>query len=666
MLERRIAVEVDTLGQAELLHRLASLQIHEFADRSRGLATLRQALERDPRHVASRESVSALLSEDALFDEAFDALEWVYRQLSQAEDLAALYGRRVTRALSARDRARARIDFARVFEVNVKDAPRAQRVLEEALYDDPTDVNVLLEIERLAPLNGDHGEGWKKASEALDCALGDARDVSSGTRGELWLRLATWRRDRLNDAGGAEAAFVQALVADPENLEVLRAIESLRRAPGRERDLVATLRQMAKLEADLPAKRELLREARGLADATDRRFVTRGGGRPRSAVGGRGRSLGDRRAGRAEGSREGLERGGRAALAARRAPERTRDGGRSPPRGERLRRAARGSSACHRECTKEFWSRSPAIESLRRSFVTSTCVKRVTRTSRSSSSFSSRRRTSAVERSQHRLDLAQIQEAKFGAPRDAVETLRAILEEEPMHEGAVRALSSLLEKTGQDEELAELLASQIERAKERGDVPAEVSLRVRLAETYELRLKDTPRALAAYEAVLEREATHRSALQAVARLSEGRAAWDRAASALAKLVELGTNGTDGVGDAIRLAKAREHLGDVAGVEEALRRALEMQPSNAAVREDLRALYEREKRWDALATLLVGDAEIIAAANPRRAGRAADHRPFTVALDSAPRTDVGAAGRHTAAAPADGADRRTGASPPPRG
>jgi tetratricopeptide (TPR) repeat protein len=41
----------------------------------------------------------------------------------------------------------------------------------------------------------------------------------------------------------------------------------------------------------------------------------------------------------------------------------------------------------------------------------------------------------------------------------------------------------------------------------------------------------------------------------------------------------------------------------------------MQPSNAAVREDLRALYEREKRWDALASLLVGDAEIIAAANP---------------------------------------------------
>jgi tetratricopeptide (TPR) repeat protein len=222
---------------------------------------------------------------------------------------------------------------------------------------------------------------------------------------------------------------------------------------------------------------------------------------------------------------------------------------------------------------------------------------------------------SSGERSQHRLDLARLQEAKFGAPRDAVETLRAILEEEPAHEGAVHALSSLLEKTEQYEELAELLTSQIERARERGDVPIEISLRMNLAETYEQRLKDTPRALDAYESVLERDPAHRLALEAVARLSEGRAAWDRAASALAKLVEIGADGSDSVGQAIRLAKAREQLGDVAGVESALRRALELQPTNASVREDLRALYEREKRWEALASLLVGDAEIIAAENP---------------------------------------------------
>ena len=56
-----------------------------------------------------------------------------------------------------------------------------------------------------------------------------------------------------------------------------------------------------------------------------------------------------------------------------------------------------------------------------------------------------------------------------GAPRDAVETLRAVLDEEPAHEGAVRALSTLLEKTAQFEELADLLAQQVDRARDRGD-----------------------------------------------------------------------------------------------------------------------------------------------------------------------------------------------------
>ena len=107
--------------------------------------------------------------------------------------------------------------------------------------------------------------GWGRASEALERALGQAKDVPAGTRGELWIRLATWRRDRLNDAAGAEAAGVHAWAVDPENLDVLRSIESIRRVPGRERELIATLRERAKLDSDRATTRDLLRTARELA-----------------------------------------------------------------------------------------------------------------------------------------------------------------------------------------------------------------------------------------------------------------------------------------------------------------------------------------------------------------------------------------------------------------
>jgi tetratricopeptide (TPR) repeat protein len=131
---------------------------------------------------------------------------------------------------------------------------------------------------------------------------------------------------------------------------------------------------------------------------------------------------------------------------------------------------------------------------------------------------------------------------------------------------------------------------------------------VRLAEVYESRLNDTPRALAAYEAVLVRDPSHRGALEAVARLGELRGAWDRASAALSKLLELATDAS-GVPVALRLAKALGALDDDAGVASALRRALELEKSNEVVRDALRSLYEKRKSWSELAEMLVSDADL---------------------------------------------------------
>ena len=67
--------------------------------------------------------------------------------------------------------------------------------------------------------------------------------------------------------------------------------------------------------------------------------------------------------------------------------------------------------------------------------------------------------------------------------------------------------------------------------------------------------------------------------------------------------------------ALRLAAARGEMSDVVGVEEALKRALEIDPTSEEVREQLKALYEKSKKWTELADMLVGDAELVAAAHP---------------------------------------------------
>ncbi len=262
VIERRIAVEAEPSAQADLLHRLAILQIAEFGARTQGLGTLRQAIERVPEHVGSREALETLLDDPLLFDETFDALEFVHRTLGRSEELAKLYERRVQRAQTTHDRTRARLELAEVLEQRVGDPLRAQRAVESAIAEDPADEDALTQIERLAALNG----AWARAAESLAAALQASADLVPATRTELWLRLAGWRREKLDDARGAEEAYMRALAIDPESLDVLRALEVLRRAPGRERELVDTLRTRARLETGLATKRELLREAKGLAE----------------------------------------------------------------------------------------------------------------------------------------------------------------------------------------------------------------------------------------------------------------------------------------------------------------------------------------------------------------------------------------------------------------
>jgi tetratricopeptide (TPR) repeat protein len=179
VLERRIAAEAEAGVQADLLHRLADLQVREFGERAQGLGTLRQALERVPDHAGSREALETLLEDDALFEEAFEALEFVHRALGRSSDLAKLYERRVKRAQTTRDRTRARLELARVREEMVGDREGAQRAVEAAVTEDPSEEDTLKELERLAEANG----GWGAAADALAVALDDPHGALGSPRG---------------------------------------------------------------------------------------------------------------------------------------------------------------------------------------------------------------------------------------------------------------------------------------------------------------------------------------------------------------------------------------------------------------------------------------------------------------------------------------------------
>jgi tetratricopeptide (TPR) repeat protein len=621
VLERRIAVETAADVQADLLNRLAVLQVHEFGERAQGLATLRQALERVPDHAASRVVLEGLLDDSALFEDAFEALEFVHRTLGRTEELAKLYERRVARAQSTSDRIRARLDLARILEEMVGDRARAQRAVEAAVAEEASDEDSLRELERLATINS----AWQEAAETLSGALEAANDLPAATRMDLYVRLAQWRRDKLDDKRRAEEAYGKALSIDPENLDVLRALEDLRRAPGRERELVHTLRTRARLETDLTTKRELLRDAkslaegpvgdRELAEATLRDLIAEDEAdlwaleeltRLRADAGDDAEVV-KLLLYRAEIVPDGTQALAYRHEAARVLVDRLHDTGRATSLYEEIL-DAEPTDAPAATALRDLYGRAGRDRDLSR------LLSRLIDVA-----------TAQSDRANLRLELARLQNDRFRAPDDAIETLRAILDEDAAHPEAVRTLSQLYETNERDAELAELLKSQLDAARDRGDVAGELVLLVRLGEVQENRLHDATAAQETYETVLERDPSHEGALKAVARIAESREDWERTAGALAKLVDL-ASGAAGVPWALKLAEARERTGDLDGVEEALQRGLKLEPTNSGLRTMLRQRWERAEKWAELADLLVGDADLIAAANPGLRVDSADTSP----------------------------------------
>ncbi len=587
VLERRIALESQPMDQADLLHRLASLQIGEFREKGQGLATLRQALERVPEHVASREALEKLLDDDALFDDAFDALEFVLRTVNANEDLARLYERRVARAQTVRDRTRARLDLARVLEERVGDRRRAQQAVQAAIADDPSDEDTLTELARIAEANG----GWADASDALGAALESVAELPAATRMELWVRLAGWRKDKLDDRRRAEDAFGKALAIDPENLDVLRSLEDIRRAPGRERELVHTLRARASQDGDVAIKRELLREAKALAEgpvadpelaeSVLRDLIAEDEGdvwaleelaKLRGAAGD------DADVVRLLLTRAELVTDGGEAVSLKHEAARVLL--------DRVKDSARATSL-YEEIFESDPSDAPAAKALRELYSSAGRHKELAKLLTRLVDVA----TSKDERSALRLELATLQKERFAATDDAIETLRGILDEEPTHAEAVLRLSQLYEQAGRDAELADLLKAQLDAARERGDVTTELALLVRLGEVQDGRLGDTTAAQETYEQVLARDPDHRGGLEAVARMSEKRADWERAAGALGALVDLSSDASGRRLGAAARGRARQERGRRGRRASAAARARPRAGQRGAARDAPRALRE---------------------------------------------------------------------------
>jgi tetratricopeptide (TPR) repeat protein len=602
VLERRVALVDTDPERAELFYRLAMIQIESFGDKTQGLGTLRQALDRAPEHKDACKALEALTAVRELFEEAAEALENVYKTLGDHGALARLYEKRIGYAETPGDRVRLRLDLAKVLEDRSQDAKAAQAALEAAFGDDATDADVLAEIERLAPIT----DGWKSASLALDKAI-RARDLPSETARDLWMRVAGWRKDKIGDPRAAEAAFEEALKNDPQSDFILREIEVLQRSPGREADLVATLRRLAALDALSGSSSDLRREAKTLAEtvlkddalveailremlAADENdtwaLAELGTVREKAGDYKEVLSLLVRQADlAADGSAIRALRHAAAAVAK-----------------EKL-----GDDEKAIDLYSQIFEDEPsdtlASGALRALYAK---VKKYKELLALLTRLIDQAETPEA-RNALRLEAAGICIDKLGAETEATELLRAVLDEDQGNEKATLLLSQLLEKSGRDQDLADLLSSQIELAKEQRALDKELAFRVRLGEVYETRLNDIAKAIETYKEVIGKADGHKGARLSLARLHEQRGEKADAAKMLENVLAA-VSGEEAVKIALHLADLYGALKQDDDVRRVLERGLGADATAPEVRKRLLALYEKQKAWAELADLVKGDAE----------------------------------------------------------
>ncbi|MBX7083370.1 MAG: tetratricopeptide repeat protein [Nannocystaceae bacterium] len=196
--------------------------------------------------------------------------------------------------------------------------------------------------------------------------------------------------------------------------------------------------------------------------------------------------------------------------------------------------------------------------------------------------------------------LARLAEDRLGDPIDAIERLQQLLTEEPGHAAAQAALERLLIKEERFAELAQLLEDRMETARAAGDVDAYRGTASALAELLAEKLGDPERAQEILANLLELDPTYVPGILALAAVYEARGDEGAMRITLQRAVDQQPRGAAGAQLHLRLARL---AGEGEGRREHLRLALELDPDNRGVADELLALARREQRWDEVSELL---------------------------------------------------------------
>lgn len=212
------------------------------------------------------------------------------------------------------------------------------------------------------------------------------------------------------------------------------------------------------------------------------------------------------------------------------------------------------------------------------------------------------------DRNDLRMVLANTLRDPFGAADDAMAVLREVLDENPDHLEASTGLADEYLRRGMNDELRELLALQLDRARDRRDAAAVAALSLRTGQLFGPDQRE--QAMDTYRAGLDWAPDDRGLLRALyAFYGEGDDARDRASIGEKLLAVEDAEGAPRL--ALDLADQLKALDDANGELAALKTGFEKAPTDAKLKKRLEASYRATGDLSGLAEMMETDAANIA-------------------------------------------------------
>jgi tetratricopeptide (TPR) repeat protein len=209
------------------------------------------------------------------------------------------------------------------------------------------------------------------------------------------------------------------------------------------------------------------------------------------------------------------------------------------------------------------------------------------------------------ERSKLRLERVKVSMEKLRlSDEDAATELREIVDEDPAQVDGAILLGTILERSGRDEDLVELLGKQLDAAKDRQDADAVGSLSRRLGGLLEGR--DRAQARDIYYAALDWDPRAKEILVALEALHEQDGETDQKADVMERRLAM-EQGEAAEKLALHLSELRRAAGDGEAALRTLEIGFKASPQSRDLRERLETVYREQLEYDKLAELYVTDA-----------------------------------------------------------